>query len=189
MLKNLYLAILMFTFIQLNITGQTPKNSLDGSIISLKAGYHTGSGSGEFESFPPGLSVDGTLELHTGKNWYVGLNYDISFGHDKDYFGYDRSFTNYNFSPMVKYRFFFDETAMYIGLGIGSSSLAINGNNNDKMLAANIRTGFDFKIDKNFIASGEVVYHSMSEIDVGGGNSYNIAMFKVGLGYLFGTGK
>jgi outer membrane protein with beta-barrel domain len=184
MLKNVYLALLMFTFIQFsasNLTAQTSKNTLDGMYLSFKGGFHTGDYDQSYDNFSSGFSIDGTVEVHTGKNWYVGLNYDISFGKDKDYFGYERSFTNYNFSPLIKYRFFIDETAMYIGIGIGSSSLAINGNNNDHMLAANVRMSVDFKIDKNVVASGEVVYHSMTEIDMGVGNSYNIAMFKVGL--------
>lgn len=190
MSKNVILTAILFLFLFnfSDLYSQTSKNTLDGSIISLKAGYHTGDINPLSVDIPPGFCVDGTLELHTGKNWYIGLNYDLSFGNNTS-FGNEQNYTIYNFSPLVKYRFFFKNAAVYIGAGIGSSNVSINGSSSDKMIGANLRTGIDYKIDKKLLASFETVYMGMSEVNMGGGSSNSYVSFKVGLGYLFGVGR
>ena len=179
----------MFTFIQLsasNLTAQTPKNTLDGMFLSLKGGFHSGDYEPAYESFSAGFSIDGTVEVHTGKNWYVGLNYDVSYGNE-DYYGQINDLTLYSFTVMVKYRVFIkDIAAVYLGLGVGGSTMTIDNFNKDKMIASNIRMGIDFPFEQNFVLSGEGVYHSMGEFKFeGSGRNNNIAMFKIGFGYIF----
>ena len=188
-MKLIFPLIFFFFFFSGSTYTQNRLNFLNGLHVSLKAGFHTGDGEHIFDNFPPGFSIDGTMDHHTGKDWYVGLNYDISFANDL-YYGEDRSFTNYNFSANVKKRFFFKDADVYVGLALGTSSMSVNGSNNDKMIAMNFRAGADFRIDKNVIASFETVYLSMSEFDMGGGGRHhNIIQLKAGLGYVFTLDK
>jgi hypothetical protein len=186
MLKNVYLALLLFAFIQLNLTAQTPKNTLDGMYLSFKGGFHTGDYDQSYNNFSSGFSMDGTVEVHTGKNWYAGLNYDVSYGNE-NYFGQIKDLTLNSFTLMVKYRYFIkDFAAVYAGLGVGGSTMIIDNYNKDKMMASNVRFGVDFPFEQNFVLSAEAVYHAMGEFRMdSGGRHNNIAMFKLGFGYWF----
>jgi len=185
------LLLLSFTMLIVNsniLYSQKSSNYLDGYVFSLKAGYHDEDKAVNMDHIPKGFSADGTFEYHTGKNWYIGVNFDLSFGSD-NYFNEQRSIVVSSYSPIVKYRYFFKNADMYIGMGIGASQVTINGNNTDKMLNLNLRAGFEFKLDKHFLASFEAVYNEMMEANMDGGRTNRMAMMKIGLGYLFGVGK
>jgi hypothetical protein len=186
-----YKALFLAAFIQFfffNSTIFSQKNRIEGLFFSLKAGFHSSDNRSNFQydNFSAGFSIDGTAEIHTGKNWYLGLNYDVSYG-NTNYYSQEMDITAYSFTALVKYRLFIDDkAAVYLGLGIGGTTMLVGNYNKDRMLTSNIRLGVDFPLEYNFVISGEAVYQSMGEFDLGGGGRHNnIAMFKFGFGYVF----
>jgi hypothetical protein len=190
MLIKIYKLILLFSFTLLIANGnilysqKKSSNYLDGYVFSLKAGYHDEDKTVNIDNIPKGFSADGSLEYHTGKNWYIGVNFDLSFGSD-EYANEQRSIVVSSYSPVVKYRYFFKYADMYIGMGAGASQVTINGNNTDNMLNLNVRAGFEFRLNKRFLASVEGVYNQMIERKSDGGRTNDMFMMKAGLGYLF----
>ena len=177
------------------------KSKFDYPILSLKAGYHTGD-HGSYtapldETFPGGFSIDGTMEISTGKGWFIAMNYDISFANDNVHDPYNNTeigkiFVNYSFTPLfVKYRVIIDNIAVYGGIGFGGSKMVVKhdklwGNTSDGMIAFNTRIGVDYALNNGLIFSAEGVYQGMGEFDVGGGGRQNkMLQFKAGVGYLF----
>lgn len=171
-----------------------------GVILSIKAGYHTGEASSPADnSVPPGFCIDGTAEIHTGKNWYLGFNYDVSLGYDTqtDQFNNEtrRSVSVYSFSPLVKYRFISRNMALNVGFGIGGTSVVSkfddpgHGENRDGMMNLNLRLGYDYMLKGGLLMSSELVYYGMAEPDImqhGGSRSHSLFQIKAGLGYIFG---
>jgi hypothetical protein len=146
------------------------------------------------DGFPAGFSIDATVEAYFGKGWYIGLNYDLSFGKDSPYdiyLGYEnpRSFVMYNFLPFVKYRYFFKRSAIYAAVGLGSTAISTDydrgGSGSDKMANFHFRLGGDYNLDENVILSAEGIYIGMAELTMESGRSNKMIQFKVGIGYVF----
>jgi hypothetical protein len=191
-------AVLMFC--QLTFCKDEP-DRFDYPVLSVKAGYHSGDYSQYVspfdESFPHGFSIDGTIEIPTGKGWFVAINYDVSFASDNIYDPYNktyvsRSFTDYNFTPLfIKYRVIIDNIAVYGGIGIGGSKMVVKydklwGSTSDGMIAFNSRIGVDYALKNGVMFSAEGVFQGMGEFDVGGGGRSNkMFQVKAGVGYLF----
>lgn len=198
MIKLIYILLL---FNSLCFVLSKDKQNLFGHpIISIKAGYHTRDKS-PFpspydDSFPGGFSIDGTLEIPTGKGWYIAMNYDMSFASEVVYDSYNnfdvsRSFINYSFTPLfIKYRFFVENFALYGAIGIGGSKMVVEydrnwGTTSDGMIAFNSRLGVDYALKNQLMFSAEIVYHAMGSFDVGGGGRHNrMFQLKLGAGFL-----
>src|SRR3990172_10528372 len=159
--------ILLCAFHQNSFSKDKP-GKFDFPVVSIKAGYHTGDNSG-IDHFPHGFSIDGTLEVPTGKSWFVGFNYDLSYAYSYEkewYLSYpvSKNYTNYSFTPFVKYRFVIKNWAIYLAAGIGGSKMVVrsdNGTDKDGMVSSNIRIGADYLVANSIILSGEGVYHTM----------------------------
>lgn len=163
------------------------------SIISLKAGYHT-SYRGINENIPHGFCLDATAEVHTGKNWYIGFNYDLSFG-SEDALDYStgrsdtRSFTIHNYSPIIKYRFPLSNGTVYSAVGIGGSKVYYrygnSGSGSNALIMFNFRVGGEYYLSKSVLVSLETVFIEAGEIDVGGGGrNFRFFQFKTGITFV-----
>ncbi len=189
--------LLMFTFtISLS---QNRKYNFE-SLLSLKAGYHTaytsysGIASISNANIPHGFCADITAEVHTGKNWYIGFNYDLSFGNETAYDQYlqrniERSFTIHQYSPIVKYRFPLNKGNIYTALGIGGSkvyaSYGNGGSHIDVLVMYNLRAGGEYYLNNWAMLSLESVYVGAAEMDVGGGGrEYSFFQFKSGIVFI-----
>jgi len=197
-MKNILIFIL-FTFVTTTVVSQ--KESFPkGPVLSLKAGFHTadtdeyGINTAYGDDFPIGLSIDVTAEAYFGKGWYVGINYDLSFGSDKPYDSYykyesPRSFVMNSFLPFVKYRYFFKRSAIYAAIGLGSTAITTDyergGGRTDKMMNYHARIGGDYQLSENVILSAESIYIGMAELTMESGRSNKMILFKFGVGYVF----
>ncbi len=186
--KTSIVIFLFMAVIASQTTAQKKSNFLDGYIVSLKGGYHTEDNENSFDHIPDGFSADGTLEFHTGKNWYIGVNADLSFGNDT-YLNEKRSIVVFTYTPIVRYRFFIRNADINIGAGLGASSVTIDGIKTNDMLNLNLRAGIDFMLSKKFLISFETVYNEMMEVSEENGRTNRMAMIKLGLGYYIGSGK
>lgn len=131
-MKNILIFIL-FALVTSTVVSQ--KESFPkGPVLSLKAGFHTADteeyriNTAYGDDFPVGPSIDVTAEAYFGKGWYAGINYDLSFGSDKPYdsyykYEYPRSFVMNSFLPFVKYRYYFNRSAIYAAIGLGSTAI------------------------------------------------------------------
>jgi len=185
------------------VHAQANKYFRNGPVISVKAGYHTKDGKDEYNMFPydngipPGFCIDATAEIPTGKNWYLGLNYDLSFGDETRFDTFEnsdviRSITMFNFSPIVKYRFIRGDVSVNLGLGIGSSKIVFQYDRGSlketktTMANFNFRFGSDYALTNHMLVSVEGVYYGMQELSFdGGGRSNSIFLVKAGLGFVF----
>jgi len=177
---KLYVFFLSVSLFSLN--SQTKNEYFDGQLLTLKAGYHTEDEVQSAYGFTDGFSIDLNLDIPTGKGWYVFLNYDLSYA--KEYIYYYQGFSENNiaiksYSAGVKYRFIRNKTAPYIGAGFGGSSI-----HGDKMIAFNIKLGFEYSFNKNLVLISEAAYYGMSEFNVGGGRSNKMFQIKLGFGYV-----
>jgi hypothetical protein len=188
MKKSILLLFLFITVSSIQLYSQTSANFLNGYIISLKGGYHTEDKVTNSYHIQDGLAVDGTLEFHTGKNWYVGVNADLSFSNDT-YNNVNRTVVVFSYTPILKYRFFLRDVNFNFGAGMGASSVTINGYNDDKMLNLNLRAGMDLKLSRNLMASFEAAFNKMLERKNDGGRTNQMAMVKIGLSYFIANGK
>jgi hypothetical protein len=179
-MKKLF--FLLFSIVYL-LNSQTKNEYFDGQFLTLKAGYHTEDKIQSVYGFTDGFSVDANLEIPTGKNWYFALGYDLSFAKVRyyDYYGftYDK-ITIKSYSLMVKYRFVHNRVAPYAAAGFGGSSIL-----DDKMLALNLRVGFEYSASKNIVIISEAAYYEMSEFNIGGGRNNRMFQIKLGLGFAF----
>lgn len=196
---------LLFLILSLQVISFAQANRYfsNGPVISMKSGYHTKDGKDEYNMFPydngipPGFCIDATAEIPTGKNWYIGLNYDLSFGNETRFDTFEntdvlRSMTMFNFSPIIKYRFIRGDVSVNLGLGIGSSKIVFQYDRGSlketktTMVNFNLRFGSDYALKNHMLLSVEGVYYGMQELSFdGGGRSNSVFQIKAGLGYVF----
>lgn len=194
------IVFIFFTFLSFQLYSQKMENFPVGPVLSLKAGFHTadtdkyGINSAYGDNFPAGLSVDAAAEAYFGKGWYIGINYDLSFGRDKPYDSYykyesPRSFVIYNFLPFVKYRYYSKRSAIYAAIGLGSTVITADyergGGSSDKMINYHARLGCDYLLDENVILSAEGIYIGMAELTMENARMNKMIQFKLGIGCVF----
>lgn len=195
----MYRILILILLITATVSFSQSRFTYDGLLISLKAGYHFNDDNSTLDivpynqSIPGGFSVDGTAEMHTGKGWYLGFNYDFSLAKDELFDEYyianvKRSIEIYSFSPILKYRVLIKNYSINFGFGIGGSSVTTTYNverydkNRDGMINYNARVGFDYAISKSILISTEAVYYGMSELSFHGSGRVNqIFQLKTGL--------
>ncbi|HMQ80674.1 MAG TPA: outer membrane beta-barrel protein [Ignavibacteria bacterium] len=195
--------LILLLLLPVLVHAQVNKHFRNGPIISVKAGYHTKDGKDEYNMFPydngvpAGFCIDATAEIPTGRGWYIGLNYDLSFGNESRFDTFEnsdviRSMTMFNFSPLVKYRFISGDVSVNLGLGIGSSKVVFEYDRGSlketkaTMANFNFRFGSDYALTNHILVSVEGVYYGMQELSFdGGGRSNSIFQIKAGLGFVF----
>lgn len=171
------------------------KNPMPESIIAVKIGYHTAYTSDEGlavisgANIPHGFCTDVTAEVHTGKNWYVGFNYDLSFGNETVYDPYsqgnvENSFTIHHYSPIVKYRFPIKKGFIYSAIGIGGSKVYAERGGSDALAMVNFRVGGEYYLSKWALLSLETVYIGAAEISMESGRNYSFFQFKTGITFV-----
>jgi hypothetical protein len=157
------------------------------AIFSLKAGYHTPIA---YENTTGGFAFDFTGELHLGKGWYLGLNYDRWYADSKEAVDLEGpDYVNSGATPFLKYRYFSEKYAIYFAAGIGGNQLTIShlyGEEQVGFVNYNLRTGLDLFIERGIMASFEISHYAGAQIKFeGSGHVYRTFHFKVGLGYAF----
>lgn len=191
LMKNLYLTIIIILFSLVNANSQNYSQYYTGhnAIFSLKAGYHTS----PMHQFFGGFTFDFTGELHLGKKWYLGINYDYFYSVKKDepQLYYLKNLSNSGISLILKYRYPYKNIFFNLGFGLGSSIMKFSyayGNENEKYIHYNLRLGFDYLIRKNIMLSFETSYFAGSNWgfdDVFSKMNYQQFNFKAGLSYAF----
>ncbi len=195
-----FIAGFLLIAVTLSYTFSQSKRHNFESLLSIKAGYHTaythgiGIASISNANIPHGFSADINAEIHTGKNWYIGFNYDLSFGNETAYDQYlqrniERSFTIHQYSPIVKYRFPLKKGNIYTALGIGGSkvyaSYGNSGSHIDVLVMYNLRAGGEYYLNNWAMLSLETVFIEAGEIDFGGGGrNYRFFQFKTGIVFI-----
>jgi hypothetical protein len=171
------------------------KYRIPESIIAVKIGYHTAYTSDEgtavisSANIPHGFCTDITAEVHSGKNWYIGFNYDLSFGNETAYDPYsqknvENSFTIHHYSPIVKYRFPIKKGFIYSAIGIGGSKVYAKRSGSDALAMINLRVGGEYYLSKWALFSLETVYIGAAEISIESGRNYRFFQFKTGITFV-----